>query len=274
MLHFNLGLLVLERVRRQSNANFVNAIIQCITSVVHVSTTTYQNDICDSLCHAINMIETKNELQMLFQHFIADITNYYTCDQCQQTSQSLSSRKKQIYLFMKSSKNTFRTACAITAYGNQLEPSSKCAACQKTSFDQILNIESQVFHKCPEFIISLLDEDIQKENLFDYAVQMNDEKKNEHRYHTESLIFISKYSNSITVVRRESNIQYLAFHENPYSNGQLIDEPNLTDLYYTSSNVLIFLRKASVSFPTINRSYCVGFILDQFTNISNFAVAN
>ncbi len=78
-------------MRRHSNTNFINAIIQCVISIANFPSTIYQNGICDSLYKAIYLIETKNVLEELCGYFIADITTRYMCNHCQQTSPSLSS---------------------------------------------------------------------------------------------------------------------------------------------------------------------------------------
>lgn len=207
---------------------------------------------CDLLCHAIHAIKNNNALEQLREYFIADITTRYLCNNCQQTSASLSSRTKTIPLFMRRFGNSSRAACRITSDKEQAMSIHKCSFCDDTFLDsRILNIDSQVFHTLPKCIMSLFDDGIETSDLFDYRIQLTDENQNTYHYRTESLVFVSKYSNSITVLRKKSTLQYVVFRENPYSNEIIVDQSDIMDLYDTSSHVLIFSSQVYISFNNI-----------------------
>ncbi len=228
-------------MRRHSNTNFINAIIQCVISMANFPSTIYQNGMCDSLYKAIYSIETKNILEELCEYLIAEITTRYICNNCKQTSASLSTRTKHIPVFMKRFDESPRAAYQITSDKEQATSILKCSFCDDTFIDhRILTIGSQIFHAYPKCIMSLLDHEIKESDLFDYRIELIDENRIIHPYRTESLIFVSKYSNCITVLRKESSLQYLSFRENPYSNGVAINQSEIMDLYDTSSHVLIF----------------------------------
>lgn len=198
------------------------------------------------------MIENNDLLEDLLKYFITDITTRYLCNSCQQTSASFSTRLKTFPIFMKRFNNNPRAACSITCTQRQSTSLQKCSFCDDIFTDQrILNIDSQLFHTLPKVIMSLLHDDIQTSDLFDHRIQLVDENQISYNYATESLLFVSKYSNCITVLRKDSTLKYVSFSENPYSTGVIIGESDIMNLYDTSSHILIFSTQVNMNFNNI-----------------------
>jgi hypothetical protein len=146
---------------------------------------------------------------------------------------------------MKTYENTSRLAFPITSTSEKSIIAQRCSFCNSKPGERILKIEMQTNNICPKVIISILNSDIEISNLFDYEMQLTDAENDRYQYRTKSLLFISKYSNNITVLRRDDDLRYIAYRENPYSQGTFIDDSELMSLYDTASNVLIFLNQVN-----------------------------
>ena len=209
------------------------------TSLIH------QSGMCDSLHKAVITIETTNELRELHQRLFANITTFFHCGHCHQIPDSLSSPINKIFVYMKACDSTSRLAFPIMSGTEIVNTEQQCSFCNYKPSDRILKIEMQICDTCPKVAMSILDSDIDTSNLFDYEMHLIDAKNNKYQYRTKSLLFISKYSNNITLLRRDNGSRYVAHGENPYSRGIFIGDSEVMNLYHTASNVLIFSNQVS-----------------------------
>ena len=236
-------LIVLERVRRSSKANFLHAIAQCCSIRIDIFDDT---DVCLTLHDAIKRIEHDTTLQLLRAKLFSSITTFYQCQQCGDSSAPLSSRHEGVCLYESMLDDALTLAVPFLTEKTSLK--SNCASCNKKSEHLILSTFTQVHDRFPDFLMYHLVRPTLAE-LSKLRVHLLDNDKSvSHVYEAASVLLVDEYMDNIVVIKLSELDWPVIYCTNPYESPSTLSSEQINDLYTTSRDVVVFFKHVSEAF--------------------------
>ncbi|CAF1149091.1 unnamed protein product [Didymodactylos carnosus] len=198
--------IILERVRRSLDVNMINAIIRCCSTGFTEDGCDFVDGPCESLFDAVHAIENN---------------------------------PKSVHV-------TVDDHVAIPITTNLHETNGDCSLCGcSLNNDIILDIYSQRHYHSPK-ILSYLLQTIAYDEFLELNVELNDDEGNIIHYQSHALLLISRFTDSITVLKLENRNDFYSYKTNPYTQKTKCTNAEIADCFCTSSKSVVFLIRVNV----------------------------
>ncbi|CAF1368369.1 unnamed protein product, partial [Rotaria sordida] len=235
-LFANSRILVFERIDNKTKFNLFQAIIKCTVNTNFTSSNNIQS--CRTIQEICSIIETNPQFHELNNKLNANIKSYFRCSFCGDTPDNLSSSDNQIFIFKQNMNNQLVGYPVLSNNMNQNNTSWICNSCNNSTNNLEMDIHKQVFLKCPSCLITCINPKVEN-NPLDNHICLRDMDDKEYNYGATALLCFSAYSDNVGLVKKKSN-KYVQLIGDAFSEETLLTFSNLSDIFDTSSSILIF----------------------------------
>ncbi|CAM4846474.1 unnamed protein product, partial [Rotaria magnacalcarata] len=239
-LYASSRILIFERVDYQHKFHFIQAIVKCSSDTCEFTHDSIP--LCITLQQSCSIIENDNKFGELNDLLRAEIKSFYSCYLCHDKHESLFILVKQIFIFKTNVNNDIVGFPIVTRADNQAYPQECCSNCNCSIKNVELPVHKQIFIKCPIYLIYYADRSIRPKDLFEGDTTLTDINNFQHSYTPTSCLMISRYSDTIIIVKKESN-KLLQYTGDAYSVAADLSYTKLNDILDTSRTIFIFYRQ-------------------------------
>ncbi|CAF3777950.1 unnamed protein product [Rotaria sordida] len=236
-------ILVFERVNNKTKFNLFQAIFKCTLDTNFTSFNNIQSS--RTIQEVFSIIETNPQFHELNDKLNASIKFYFRCNFCGDTPDNLSSSDNQIFLFKQNMNNQLVGYPVVSNNMNQNNTNWICNNCNNSTNNLEMDIHKQVFLKSPSCIITCIDPKVEN-NPLDNHICLRDMDDKEYNYGATALLCFSAYSDNVGLVKKKSN-KYVQLIGDAFSEETLLTFSNLSDIFDTSSSILIFHHQVYIA---------------------------
>ncbi|CAF1441600.1 unnamed protein product [Adineta ricciae] len=250
-LYANSRILVFECVQMKSKTNFVHAINRCSFHIPPI----FDNDpsTCKSFRASCLTIETNKKCVHLNDVLVANIKTHFSCNSCHRSSDSATIVKEQVYIFKSTVKGKLIGYPVTFDLQNINNSEQSCVNCNHPIKNIQMEVLKQVFLKCPSVLVKLGDRNTQPKIIFDSELELTDVDDITYCYTAASILLISRYSDTISVIKRIGS-DYIQYSGEKFSESSVLSYSKMADLFDISSTNLIFYYQIH-AFTPLQKSF-------------------
>ncbi|CAF4455530.1 unnamed protein product [Rotaria sp. Silwood2] len=226
-----------ERINNKTKFNLFQAIIKCILDINFTSFNNIQS--CRTIQEVCSIIETNPQFHELNDKLNASIKSYFRCNFCGDTPDNLSSSDNQIFLFKQNLNNQLVGYPVVSNNMNQNNTNCICNNCNNSTNNLEMDIQKQVFLKCPSCLITCINPKVERNNPLDNYICLRDMDDKEYNYGATALLGFSAYSDNVALVKKKSN-KYIQLIGDAFFEETSLTFSKLLDIFDTSSSILLF----------------------------------
>ncbi|CAF2986039.1 unnamed protein product [Rotaria sp. Silwood2] len=189
-----------ERINNKTKFNLFQAIIKCILDINFTSFNNIQS--CRTIQEVCSIIETNPQFHELNDKLNASIKSYFRCNFCGDTPDNLSSSDNQIFLFKQNLNNQLVGYPVVSNNMNQNNTNCICNNCNNSTNNLEMDIQKQVFLKCPSCLITCINPKVERNNPLDNYICLRDMDDKEYNYGATALLDFSAYSDNVALVKK------------------------------------------------------------------------
>ena len=97
-------------------------------------------------------------------------------------------------------------------------------------------------------------------NIFDSEVKLTDSMGEQFIYKTMVVLIVSRYSNTIYIVKKEAD-HYMTYTDHSYEKTVMLSQSDLMDLFSTSMSIMAFYSRVSEKFFNLTEVYLTCFVI-------------
>jgi hypothetical protein len=91
----------------------------------------------------------------------------------------------------------------------------------------------------------LADRDTEVNELFNGTITLTDENARTNCFHTTSILLLSRYSDTVTIIKREDSL-FTQYTGPTYCDGVRLSTSKMADAFDTCSKILVFYHRVNI----------------------------